>query len=88
MKTLADIKTFFVKIFVQAATVPVESYIFQTAEVFRRSRTGEIPPICDTSICGHLCVISCFSLAAAVGNLGWSGLMADLFSGPAELLIT
>lgn len=28
------------------------------------------------------------SLAAAVDNVGRSGLMADLFSGPAELLIT
>lgn len=91
VEILADVKTFFfVKIFVQAATVPVESYFsfFFKQVKFSRSRTGVISPLCDTSICGYVVCFICFSLAAAVGDLGWSGLMADLFSGPAELLIT
>lgn len=74
----------------QAATVPVESYFsfFFKQVKFSRSRTGVISPLCDTSICGYVVCFICFSLAAAVGDLGWLGLMADLFSGPAELLIT
>lgn len=72
----------------QTATVAVESHI-HTDEVFRRSRTRVMSLRSVTlpyvGIC--VCYIS-FALAAAVGNLGWSGLMADLFSGPAELLIT